>query len=154
PNLRMAVTPLVAIIGRPNVGKSSLFNRLIGSRQAITHETAGTTRDANYGAVTWNGKHFLLADTAGLHPGDHSELEMAVQSQIEEVAAVADVLVMVIDAGVMITQEDQLAARLARRSRKPLVLVVNKIDTASKGPAEDPQRLGIGPIIETSAIHG
>src|ERR1700756_2688796 len=114
----MAVTPLVAIIGRPNVGKSSLFNRLVGARQAITHETAGTTRDANYGALTWNGHHFLLADTAGMQRADHDTLETAVQEQVDEIAQIADLLVVVIDAGVMITKEDELAARLARGSGK------------------------------------
>ena len=150
----MAVTPLVAIIGRPNVGKSSLFNRLVGVRQAITHETAGTTRDANYGSLTWNGRHFLLADTAGMQRGDRGGLETAVQEQIEEIAQIADLLVVVIDAGVMVTKEDQLAARLALKSGKPVVLAVNKIDTAAGGLADAPERLGISPIIETSAIHG
>ncbi|HEX7259704.1 MAG TPA: ribosome biogenesis GTPase Der, partial [Candidatus Saccharimonadia bacterium] len=141
-------------IGRPNVGKSSLFNRLVGVRQAITHETAGTTRDANYGSLTWNGKHFILADTAGLYKADNDTLEMAVQEQITEIANLADVLVVVIDAGVMITKEDQLAARLARKTGKPMVLAVNKIDTAQAGPVDPPEQLGIDPIVQTSAVHG
>jgi GTP-binding protein len=150
----MAVTPLVAIIGRPNVGKSSLFNRLVGVRQAITHDSAGTTRDANYGALTWNGRHFLLVDTAGMQRGDRDSLEVAVQDQIEETAQVADLLVVVIDAGTMVTKEDQLAARLALGSGRPVLLAVNKIDTAGAGLVDAPERLGISPIVETSAIHG
>jgi len=150
----MAVTPLVAIIGRPNVGKSSLFNRLVGARQAITHETAGTTRDANYGSLTWNGHHFLLADTAGMQKSDHGVLETAVQDQIDEISQIADLLVVVIDAGVMITKEDQLAARQALKSGKPVILAINKIDTARTGLVDAPEQLGISPIIETSAIHG
>lgn len=150
----MAITPLVAIIGRPNVGKSSLFNRLVGARQAITHETAGTTRDANYGSLTWNGHHFLLADTAGMQKSDRDALETAVQDQIDEISHIADLLVVVIDAGVMITKEDQLAARQALKSGKPVILAINKIDTARTGLMDAPQKLGISPIIETSAIHG
>jgi GTPase len=150
----MAVTPLVAIIGRPNVGKSSLFNRLVGARQAITHESAGTTRDANYGALTWNGQHFLLVDTAGMQRADRGSLETAVQDQIDEIAQIADLLVVTIDAGVMVTKEDQLAARLALKSSKPVVLAINKIDTAQSGLADAPERLGISQMVETSAIHG
>ncbi len=150
----MAVTPIVAIIGRPNVGKSSLFNRLVGVRQAITHETAGTTRDANYGSVTWNGKHFLLVDTAGMQSKDRDSLETAVQDQIIELAKLADVLVVTIDAGTMITTEDQLAARLARKTGKPLILALNKIDTAQSGPIDTPEQLGIEPVVATSAVHG
>ena len=150
----MAVTPLVAIVGRPNVGKSSLFNRLVGARQAITHETAGTTRDANYGSLTWNGQHFLLADTAGMQKSDRDSLETAVQDQIDEITQIADLVVVVIDAGVMITKEDQQAARQALKSSKPVVLAINKIDTAAGGLVDAPEKLGISPIIETSAIHG
>jgi GTP-binding protein len=149
----MAVAPLVAIVGRPNVGKSSLFNRLVGSRHAITHETAGTTRDANYGAVEWNGQHFLLVDTAGLQKTD-GELDLAVQEQIKEVAGIADMIVVVVDAGVMITEEDRQAARLALKTGKPVLLAINKIDTALNGHADEFIRLGITTQIETSAIHG
>ena len=150
----MARTPLVALIGRPNVGKSSLFNRLVGARQAITHEVAGTTRDANYGRVSWSGHHFLLADTAGLHRSDHDNLELAVQDQVTEVVQVADLLILVMDAGVMITPEDQAAARLARKSGKPVVLAINKIDTAGGGLGDSFERLGLAPMVETSAVHG
>lgn len=149
----MAVIPLVAIIGRPNVGKSSLFNRLIGRREAITHDSAGTTRDANYGAVSWNGKHVMLVDTAGLQKGEQG-LELQVQEQITEVADLAQVLVLVVDAGTMITDHDQQAARLARKSGKPVILVLNKIDTAAGSKGDSFERLGLNPIIETSAIHG
>ncbi len=150
----MARTPLVAIIGRPNVGKSSLFNRLVGGRPAITHETANTTRDANYGSVTWNGQHFLLADTAGLHHAEHDRLDMDVQTQVSEIASLADLVVLVVDAGTMITAEDQLAARLTRKSGKPTLLVVNKVDTVARGMADTFERLGITPIFHTSATHG
>jgi GTP-binding protein len=149
----MAVTPLVAIIGRPNVGKSSLFNRLVGQRQAITHETAGTTRDANYGVVTWNGRHIMLVDTAGMHKSQ-GELELHVQDQVAEVAGLADLILVVLDAGTMITSEDQAAARMALKSGKPVMLVLNKIDTVALGEGDSCERLGITPFIETSAVHG
>jgi GTP-binding protein len=149
----MAVTPLVAILGRPNVGKSSLFNRLVGQRQAITHETAGTTRDANYGLVSWSGRHAMLADTAGMHKSE-DELEMQAQDQVSEVADVANVIVIVVDAGVMITNEDRTAARLALKSGKPVILALNKIDAAGGQPADAFERLGIKHIVQTSAIHG
>jgi GTPase len=149
----MAVTPLVAIIGRPNVGKSSLFNRLVGRRQAITHETAGTTRDANYGSVEWRGGYLMLVDTAGLHKSA-GEIDSQVQDQVTEVADVADVLVVVVDAGVMITTEDRTAARLALKTGKPVILVLNKIDTAGGGLGDAYERLGVATQVQTSAIHG
>jgi GTP-binding protein len=150
----MAVTPLVAIVGRPNVGKSSLFNRLVGRRQAITHETAGTTRDANYAPVSWNGKHFILVDTAGLEK-QSGELEMRVQDQVREVSGWADLIIVVAEAGTIITNEDRQAARLALKSGKPVLLVLNKIDTVPQGqPADAFERLGITTITTTSAVHG
>jgi GTPase len=149
----MAVTPIVAIVGRPNVGKSSLFNRLIGSRQAITHETAGTTRDANYGRVDWRGYHFTLVDTAGLSKAG-GEIELQAQDQIKQMATTAQVLIVVVDAATMITSEDQTAARLALKSGKPVILALGKIDTAAGAEIEAWRRLGIQTIIGVSAIHG
>ncbi len=150
----MAVTklPLVAIVGRPNVGKSSLFNRLTGRRQAITHETAGTTRDANYGTVDWSGRTFTLVDTAGLSRAA-DDIELQVQDQIKAVAKAASVIVVVIDAATIITTDDQAAARLARASGKPVVLALSKIDTAAGSELESWRRLGIEPMIGVSAIH-
>jgi GTP-binding protein len=149
----MAITPVVAIVGRPNVGKSSLFNRLSGRRQAITHDTAGTTRDANYAGVEWNGQHFFLVDTAGLEKAD-GELNLKVQEQSAEVTGTADALLVVVDAGVMITDQDRTAARLALKTGKPVILAINKIDAATGGVADEFARLGAKTMIETSAIHG
>ncbi len=149
----MAVTPLIAIIGRPNVGKSSLFNRLVGRRQAIVHETAGTTRDANYGNVEWGGRYFMLVDTAGLQKSAN-DIESQVQDQLAEVADIAAVLLVVVDAGSMLTNEDRQAAKLALKTGKPVILVANKIDTAAKGLVDALERLGVKQIMETSAIHG
>lgn len=144
---------LVAIIGRPNVGKSTLFNRLIGTRRAITHATAGTTRDANYGPVDWGGYHFDLVDTAGLARAD-GEIELAAQEQIREIAGAAAMLVVVVDAATMVTAEDQTAARLALKTGKPVILVLGKADTAQSVVADEFRRLGIETIVPVSAIHG
>lgn len=149
----MAVTPLVAIVGRPNVGKSSLFNRLTGVRQAITHETAGTTRDANYAGTEWRGNYFTLVDTAGMERAT-GEIESAVQDQVKQVADMADVIVVVVDAASEITIEDQAAARLALKSGKPVLLVLGKADTMGNRLPDEFRRLGIQTIVPVSAIHG
>jgi GTP-binding protein len=145
--------PIVAIVGRPNVGKSSLFNRLIGTRQAITHDTAGTTRDANYGQVSWRGKYMTLVDTAGLSKAD-GEIELQAQDQIQQMARTSSVIIVVVDAATMITAEDLDAARLALKSTKPVILALGKIDTANGQDIEQWRKLGISTIVGVSAIHG
>ncbi len=145
--------PIVAIVGRPNVGKSSLFNRLIGTRQAITHDTAGTTRDANYGQLSWRGKYITLVDTAGLSKADGA-IELQAQDQIRQMANSASMIVVVVDAATMITDEDQTAARLALKTGKPVILALGKIDTAAGAELESWRKLGIDTIIGVSAIHG
>lgn len=153
----MALTPhsmpVVAIVGRANVGKSTLFNRLIGDRQAITHDAPGTTRDPNIAPVTWGAANFWLVDTAGLKTPE-DDFEAAIREQVEEAATSADCLVVVLDAATIITTEDQAAVRLARKTGKPLILVLNKIDTARRGAADEFTRLGAKTEIETSAVHG
>jgi GTPase len=149
----MAVTPLVAIVGRPNTGKSSLFNRLTQTRQAITHDTAGTTRDANYATTEWQGHAITLVDTAGLTKAE-GEIELAAQDQVREIAGIADMLVVVVDAGGVITAEDQAAARLALKTGKPVVLALGKADTMGNAVIDEWRRLGISTIVAVSAIHG
>lgn len=149
----MAVTPIVAIVGRPNVGKSSLFNRLIGTRQAITHDTAHTTRNANIGEVDWRGFHFELVDTAGLSR-EGGELELASQDQIAQMAGAASVIIVTVDAATMITDDDMRAAKLALKSKKPVILALSKIDTARDADIASWRKLGIPTIIGVSAIHG
>jgi GTPase len=149
----MALVPIVAIVGRPNVGKSTLFNRLIGTRQAITHETPGTTRNSNHAPVNWRGFNFDLVDTAGLSKED-GELEAEARDQIHEMAASSSVIVVVVDAATMITEEDLTAARLALKSRKPVILVLGKIDTAVNVDLTPWSKLGIKTVIGVSAIHG
>lgn len=145
--------PIVAIIGRANVGKSTLFNRLIGRRQAVTHDSPGTTRDTNQNEMVWNDVPFLLADTAGLTKAT-DQLEADIIEQIQEVAETADLIVLAADAGVMITDEDRRAAKLALKTGKPVILALTKADTVQRGMADDFVRLGLGEPIEVSAIHG
>ena len=145
--------PVVAIVGRANVGKSSLFNRLVGWQQQVVAREAGTTRDAVYGQVEYGEHHFWLVDTAGLKPAE-DEFEASIQDQIEEASAAADVILVVVEAATMITDEDRRVAKKALKSRKPVILITNKMDQLGK--AKEPtnwERLGIKEIIATSATH-
>ena len=145
--------PLVAIVGRPNVGKSSLLNRLAGERLAITHKEAGTTRDANFATVEWQGKRFLMADTAGITHAE-GEIEVAAQDQIRQVAGDADLFVVVVDAAMELTNEDLVAARLALKTKKPVILALGKADTMRRRDPNEFRRLGIETIVPVSAIQG
>jgi len=151
----------VAIVGRPNVGKSTLFNRLVGERRAIVEDVPGTTRDRLYGAIAWGGVDFTVVDTAGLQ--DAAEIETATlneiaqrtrdqaQSAIDE----ADVIIFLADARSGITSGDHDVADLLRRTDKPTILVANKIDNANKRDnAVDFYELGLGDPMVVSAYHG
>jgi GTPase len=153
PKTNSSSTPVVAIVGRANAGKSSLFNRLIGIRQAITHDTPGTTRDPNYGLVSWGSFNFWLVDTAGFKSPD-DDFEAKIREQVDQAATSADVIVVVVDGGTMMTPEDLDAARASLKTGKPVILAVNKIDTARTGHADDFRRLGVKTIVDTSAVHG
>jgi GTP-binding protein len=145
--------PTVAIVGQTNVGKSSLFNRLVGSQQAIVAREAGTTRDRVVGKVVFGDHAFWLVDTAGLKdPAD--EFEATIQEQIDEATAAADLIVVVTDATTIITDDDRTVAKKALKSRKNVLLVLNKTDKAEALPNEDFLRLGIKNIYRTSAEHG
>lgn len=149
----MAVTPVVAIIGRPNVGKSSLFNRLVGRRQAIVDYDSGTTRDCVRGEVSWQKHNFRLLDTAGLEK-PKQDLEISIQEQIKKASETSDLILVVIDAGSLITDKDIEAAKMALRLKKPIILVLNKIDTASQNTSDNYLKLGIKEVAKVSAIHG
>lgn len=144
--------PTVAIVGQTNVGKSSLFNRMVGYQQAIVAREAGTTRDRVVGKVTHEDHTFWLVDTAGLKDPD-DEFEATIQEQIEEASAAADVILVVVDGTLAASDEDRMVAKKALKSRKPVLLLINKTDKKDTFPTEDYLRLGIKQIFRTSAEH-
>jgi GTP-binding protein len=144
--------PTVAIIGQANVGKSSLFNRLVQSHQAIVAREAGTTRDNVIGRVEYKHHQFWLVDTAGLKdPND--EFEASIQEQITEAAEAADVILVVVDSTQYVSDEDRVVAKKALKSKKPVLLIVNKTDLKESIASDEFRRLGIKEIIRTSAEH-
>lgn len=120
---------VVAIVGRPNVGKSTLYNRLVGSRDAITDDFSGVTRDRKYGFCEWNGKRFTVIDTGGFVHGSDDVFESAIRTQVRVALNEADVVLFIVDAQTGITDLDDSISRELRRSTKPVYLVVNKVDT-------------------------
>jgi GTP-binding protein len=148
--------PLVAIVGRPNVGKSTLFNRLLGSRKAIVQDTPGVTRDTIVGRVEWGSAHFLLMDTGGLETTAPSKaLSEKVRLQIARAVGEADLLLLVVDGRVGVHPQDLEAVRVLRKSEKPMLCAVNKMDTM--GQSQDlyaHYRLGVEPLLPVSAEHG
>jgi len=144
--------PTVAIIGRANAGKSSLFNRFVKAKQAIVAREAGTTRDNVLGKVKYGEHQFWLVDTAGLKdPND--EFEASIQEQITEAAEVADAILVVVDSTEYVSDEDRIVAKKALKSKKPVLLLTNKVDLAGNLPVDEFRRLGIKEIIRTSAEH-
>ncbi|NCU38425.1 ribosome biogenesis GTPase Der [Candidatus Saccharibacteria bacterium] len=144
--------PTVAIIGRANAGKSSLFNRMVRAQQAIVAREAGTTRDSVIGKVEHAYHQFWLVDTAGLKdPND--EFEAGIQEQITEAADAADVILVIVDSSEYPGDEDRMVAKKALKSKKPVILVTNKADLKTALPDSEFLRLGIKPIIRTSAEH-
>src|SRR6266568_4819923 len=144
--------PIVAIVGRANVGKSSLFNAILNRREAIVAREAGTTRDSITAKASWNGQDFWLVDTAGMKDAE-DDFEFTIQEQIIQAADSADVIWVVVEANVPVTEEDRRVAKLALRSRKPVFLVVNKVDKAKGQDLDLFMRLGIKPIIHTSTTQ-
>jgi GTP-binding protein len=144
--------PTVAIIGQANVGKSSLFNRLVRSQQSIVAREAGTTRDNVIGRVNYKKHNFWLVDTAGLKdPND--DFEALIQEQITEAAETADVILVVVDSTQYVSDQDRFVAKKALRSKKPVILVVNKIDLKGNLPTNEFKCLGIKDIVRASAEH-
>jgi GTPase len=144
--------PIVAIVGRANVGKSSLFNAILDRREAIVAREAGTTRDSIWAKADHNGQDFWLIDTAGIKEAE-DDFEFTIQEQILQAADSADVIWVVIEADAIITDEDRRVAKLALKTRKPVFLVVNKVDKQRRAVPEDYQRLGIKPILLTSTTQ-
>ena len=148
--------PLVAIVGRPNVGKSLLFNRLCGQRLSIVEDTPGVTRDRLYAECEWVGRRFDIVDTGGIEPNTDNEILLFMREQAELAIRAADVIVLVTEIGTGVTAADQDVANMLLRSHKPVVLAVNKIDNPSR---VDPTfyefySLGLGDPIPISAVHG
>ena len=123
---------VVAIVGRPNVGKSTLFNRLVGSRHAIVEDTPGVTRDRIYGSMEWNNKKFALIDTGGFIPGSEDKMEQAIREQAMIALNEADAVLFVCDGRDGVTPFDEDIANILRRSNKPTILLVNKCDNAAQ----------------------
>jgi GTP-binding protein len=144
--------PIVAIVGRANVGKSSLFNAILDRREAIVAKEAGTTRDSITAKATWNDQDFWLVDTAGMKDAE-DDFEFTIQEQILQAADSADVIWVVVEANIPITEEDRKVAKIALKSRKPVFLVINKVDRARGADLEAFQRLGIKTIIRTSSTQ-
>ena len=148
--------PLVAIVGRPNVGKSTLFNKLIGKRLAIVEDSPGVTRDRIYAETDWNGREFDIVDTGGIDTSADSEMPVFMREQAMLAVEMADVIVLVTDITTGVTAADHNVANLLLRSGKPVILAVNKVD--STGPVAPDiyefYSLGIGDPIAVSAVHG
>jgi len=145
----------VAIVGFPNVGKSTLVNRLTSSRAAVVHESSGVTRDRKELLCDWNGESFLLIDTGGVDLGDPSPLTRAIAEQARQAIAEADVVVFLVDSTLGVTAGDEEVAEILRSARKPVLLVANKIDDPSQElRALDFYRLGLGEPFSISALHG
>ena len=148
--------PLVAIVGRPNVGKSMLFNKLTGKRVSIVEDTPGVTRDRIYGDCEWCGRTFSLVDTGGIEPNTENDMLKFMRRQAEIGIELADCIVMVVDVHSGITAADQDVATMLRKSRKPVALAVNKCDSIGYVNPDvfEFYGLGINDLFEVSAIHG
>lgn len=146
---------LVAIVGRPNVGKSTLFNRLTQTRKAIVDDTAGTTRDRQYGIVDWCGQEFSIVDTGGWVVNSDDVFESEINKQVEIAIEEADVILFVVDASNGVTDLDDKVAQILRRSKKPVILVANKEDKSeSRYNIPEFYSLGLGEPVEVSSANG
>lgn len=154
--------PIVAIVGRPNVGKSTFFNKLIGERRAIVEDLPGTTRDRLYGQADWRGRTFTIVDTAGILPGEEdpnnapmAEIIRATRAQVQLAIDEADAIIFMVDVKDGITAADQEVAEMLRATNKPVILAVNKADSLSRvQEAVEFWSLGLGEPIPISAYHG
>jgi GTP-binding protein len=147
--------PTVAIVGRPNVGKSTLFNRILGGRPAIVSERPGTTRDRHFGDAEWQGRRFWLVDTGGLIPGSHDSLDRAIEKQVEFALAESDVIIFVVDGREGLHPLDQAIAERLRRAARPVLLTVNKLDNLEHSTEQFQfYALGFGDPVGVSAGVG
>lgn len=148
--------PIVAIVGRPNVGKSTLFNKLVGKRLSIVDDTPGVTRDRIYGDCEWLGREMLLVDTGGIEPYSDDVILAQMRRQAELAIESADVIILVTDLRTGVVASDMEVATMLQKSGKPLVLCVNKCDTIGEVPAEfyEFYNLGLGDPVAVSSVHG
>jgi GTPase len=146
--------PVVALVGRPNVGKSALFNRLIGSHTAIVSEEAGTTRDRHFGRAEWNGRNFWLVDTGGIVEDSNVPMDVEIRKQVLQAIGEADLLLFVGDARLGVHPSDARVVDLLRDSGKPFLLVANKVDKPDSTDFYEFYRLGVGDPIPVSASNG
>lgn len=148
--------PIVAIVGRPNVGKSTLFNKLAGQRLAIVEDTPGVTRDRIYATSEWLGREFLIIDTGGIEPNTNDALLQHMRGQAQLAIETADVILFITDVRSGVTAQDQEIAAMLMRSGKPVLLVVNKVDQTGDVPLEvyDFYSLGLGEPYPVSSVHG
>jgi GTPase len=148
-------SPVVVIVGRPNVGKSTLFNRLVGKREAIVNDISGVTRDRNYGEVEWNGKEFRLIDTGGYVPNSTDLFEIAIKEQIEIAVEEADAIIFIVDVRTGISPVDIEIANLLRSADRNFYLVVNKVDSENfEAAASEFYKLGVDKLFDVSALVG
>ncbi|HCW50730.1 MAG TPA: ribosome biogenesis GTPase Der [Clostridiales bacterium] len=146
---------IVAIVGRPNVGKSTLFNRLLRQRKAIVESEPGVTRDRLYGVTDWAGRIFTVVDTGGLDWDGDDPIQVETTRQAEAAIAEADVIIFMVDAVAGLTPADEAAAAVLRKSGKPVIVAANKVDDISRASlAADFHRLGLGEVLPVSALHG
>ncbi|MBQ5317635.1 MAG: ribosome biogenesis GTPase Der [Oscillospiraceae bacterium] len=148
--------PIVAVVGRPNVGKSTLFNKLVGKRLSIVEDTPGVTRDRIYSECEWRNRKFMVVDTGGIEPKSDDIILSQMRRQAELAIQRADVIVFITDMKTGVTADDYDVSRMLRKSGKPIVLCVNKCDSIGKPPAEfyEFYSLGLGDPIAISAAHG
>lgn len=147
--------PLVAVVGRPNVGKSTFVNRIARADEAIVHEMRGVTRDRSYHEADWNGVHFMLVDTGGIEMGNDDAFQGSIRSQAFAATEEADVIVFLVDGKTGINADDEEVARILRRAKKPVFLAVNKLDAPGKtDELWEFYQLGLGDPWPVSSIHG
>ena len=147
--------PIVAVVGRPNVGKSTFVNRIAEADEAIVHEMRGVTRDRSYHKADWNGIEFKLIDTGGIEMGTEDQFQGSIRSQAFEATNEADVIVFIVDGKTGINADDEEVARILRKTSKPFLLAVNKLDTPNKlDELWEFYQLGLGDPVPISATHG
>lgn len=146
--------PVVALVGRPNVGKSALFNRIIGQNSAIVSEEAGTTRDRHFARAEWNARQFWLVDTGGIAEDPREPMDLAIRRQVQTAIAESDLLLLVVDAKVGVHPSDQHVVDTLRDSRKPWLLVANKVDNPRSTDFYEFYSIGAGDPLPVSAANG